>query len=239
MCFKTGVVVVMTTTPVYWDTMKSKKNKKFIILGICIFCFLIFAFVGSVAWEYHEQPRFCASCHIMEPYLASWSGEEKEANKEILLAASHSSEGVNCLDCHPADIKQQIQELSTYMKGDYSNPLKQRKFSDDFCKKCYNDDAVRIATTEKYMVRWELATEYKTLLLLRGNEGLVDVTSISINPHTIGVDISNSSDPHHEGAQLPECRNCHTSHKQSKMINYCYTCHHSETLLTCTVCHGE
>ncbi|MCJ7619633.1 MAG: hypothetical protein MUP64_05385 [Anaerolineae bacterium] len=29
--------------------------------------------VGAVAaWKYHEQPQFCATCHIMGPYLESW-----------------------------------------------------------------------------------------------------------------------------------------------------------------------
>ena len=28
--------------------------------------------VGAVgSWQYHEQPQFCATCHIMEPYLES------------------------------------------------------------------------------------------------------------------------------------------------------------------------
>jgi len=28
--------------------------------------------VGAAGfWQYHEQPQFCATCHIMEPYLES------------------------------------------------------------------------------------------------------------------------------------------------------------------------
>jgi len=28
--------------------------------------------VGVIGlWRYHEQPQFCATCHIMEPYLES------------------------------------------------------------------------------------------------------------------------------------------------------------------------
>ena len=27
---------------------------------------------GVALWNYHEQPQFCATCHIMQPYLESW-----------------------------------------------------------------------------------------------------------------------------------------------------------------------
>ena len=42
-------------------------------------------FTGSAAW-YTSRPQFCASCHIMEPYYASWQ---------------HSSHrDVSCVKCH-------------------------------------------------------------------------------------------------------------------------------------------
>jgi len=29
--------------------------------------------VGAIGlWRYHELPQFCATCHIMDPYLESW-----------------------------------------------------------------------------------------------------------------------------------------------------------------------
>ena len=56
------------------------RPKKILLLLGCIVCFMA-AFV-----VYSEQPGFCNSCHIMEPYYASWQ------------ASGHSN--VNCLDCH-------------------------------------------------------------------------------------------------------------------------------------------
>ena len=47
---------------------------------------MIFAVVSVVAIEVTGQPGFCNSCHIMNPYYASWG------------KSSHAE--VNCLDCH-------------------------------------------------------------------------------------------------------------------------------------------
>lgn len=39
-----------------------------VLLGV-----VVIGGVGAVGlWSYHGQPQFCATCHIMEPYLESW-----------------------------------------------------------------------------------------------------------------------------------------------------------------------
>jgi len=87
--------------------------------------------VGAVAfWEYHEQPEFCATCHIMQPYLESWQGSDYGA-------AAHAAEDVTCLDCHEPTIQQQMDELVVYVQGEYTLPLEEREFPVEFCFDCH------------------------------------------------------------------------------------------------------
>jgi cytochrome c nitrite reductase small subunit len=61
--------------------------------------------VGAVGlWQYHEQPEFCGTCHIMDPYLESWQALDYGA-------AAHAEQGVACLDCHEPTVEQQTDEL--------------------------------------------------------------------------------------------------------------------------------
>ncbi len=87
--------------------------------------------VGAIGlWTYHEQPQFCATCHIMEPYLESWQASDYGA-------AAHAEQGVTCLNCHEPTTQQQVDELVAYVQGDFTVPLQQRQFSDDFCFDCH------------------------------------------------------------------------------------------------------
>lgn len=214
---------------------KNKKKKPWIIAGAVI---LFLAVVGIAGMKYHEKPQFCATCHVMEPYLQSWTGETKDSSGKELLAYTHGVEGITCLNCHPASIDQQVSELVTYVKGDFDEPLKTRKFPNEFCTHCHSNEEERIAATENYVVHFTVSDEFKAKLISQGNEALINETSVTINPHTIGVDSTDPNNPHHEGAQKPECNVCHKSHQASPEINYCYTCHHTRTLISCSACHG-
>jgi cytochrome c nitrite reductase small subunit len=87
--------------------------------------------VGAVGfWQYHEQPQFCATCHIMDPYLESWQSSEYGA-------AGHAEQGVACLDCHEPTFQQQMDELVMYVQGDFTVPLEEREYADDFCFDCH------------------------------------------------------------------------------------------------------
>lgn len=68
------------------------------------------------AWKYHEQPQFCATCHIMEPYLESWVSSDYGAH-------AHAVEDATCLECHEPTTQQQVDELVVYMQGDFTVPL--------------------------------------------------------------------------------------------------------------------
>jgi len=89
---------------------------------------------GAGLWQYHQQPSFCGLCHIMNPYVESWNGSD-------LLAQRHGEVGVTCLGCHEATLEQQVHEVVAFVRGDYEDPLKQRRFPMDFCTRCHEHES--------------------------------------------------------------------------------------------------
>lgn len=87
--------------------------------------------VGAVGlWQYHEKPEFCATCHIMEPYLESWQASDYGAY-------AHAQQDVTCLECHVPTTQQQVDELVVYVQGDFTVPLEELEVSDQFCYDCH------------------------------------------------------------------------------------------------------
>jgi hypothetical protein len=214
-------------------------RKAIVFFSIAGLVVAVIAATGTLGWQYHEKPIFCATCHVMQPYLQSWSGEKKGDPGSDLLASLHGAEGIGCLECHPADMKHQISELVVFVKGEYSEPLEQRQFPDEFCTGCHSEEGDRIAATQDYTVQINLTDEFRGKLIAAGNEALAEPTLVKVNPHTVGVDYSDSSDPHKVDAPRPECYTCHHSHQTSPKINSCFTCHHSQSFIACGSCHVE
>ncbi|HUW95406.1 MAG TPA: ammonia-forming cytochrome c nitrite reductase subunit c552 [Anaerolineae bacterium] len=106
-------------------------SKKRIVVIAVLLGVVVLGGVGAVGlWQYHEQPQFCATCHIMDSYLESWQGSEYGA-------AAHAAEDVACLDCHEPTIEQQMDELVVYVQGDFAAPLEERDFGNEFCFDCH------------------------------------------------------------------------------------------------------
>jgi cytochrome c nitrite reductase small subunit len=105
-------------------------RKKKVVVGV-VLGVVVIGSVGAVGfWQYHEQPQFCATCHIMDPYLESWESSEYGAH-------AHGVEGVVCLDCHEPTLDQQVNELVVYMQGDYEIPLEELEYSKEECFDCH------------------------------------------------------------------------------------------------------
>ncbi|MGA9347940.1 MAG: cytochrome c3 family protein [Anaerolineae bacterium] len=98
-----------------------------LIVGIAAVVIII---AGVALWKYHEQPQFCAICHIMQPYLESWESSP-------FLAQAHAEDNITCLECHEPTIQQQVDELKAYVQGDFEVPLEERKFPMEFCFGCH------------------------------------------------------------------------------------------------------
>jgi len=101
------------------------------IIVVAVAGIVIAGGAGSFAlWEYHEEPQFCATCHIMQPYLDSWQGSD-------LGAGAHAEYDVECLDCHVPTLQQQVNEFVVYVQGDYDVPLRELKYPKEECLQCH------------------------------------------------------------------------------------------------------
>lgn len=105
-------------------------NRLRVVIGL-VAAIVVLGGVGAAGfWKYHEQPQFCATCHVMQPYLESWQGSD-------LGAYAHAQEGVACLDCHEPTLQEQMGELVVYLQGDYEIPLKDLKYPMESCFQCH------------------------------------------------------------------------------------------------------
>jgi nitrate/TMAO reductase-like tetraheme cytochrome c subunit len=101
------------------------------IIVIVLLTVVVLGGVGAVAfWEYHERPEFCATCHIMQPYLDSWQESDYGAY-------AHAVHDVACLDCHEPTLEEQVNELVVYMQGDYEIPLEELEYLTEDCLGCH------------------------------------------------------------------------------------------------------
>ena len=108
-------------------------SKNRIVVIVVLLGMVVVGGVGAVGfWQYHEQPQFCATCHIMDPYLESWESGD-------LGAHAHAVEGVTCLECHEPTVQQQMNELVVYIQGDFDVPLAQIRYPMSECLECYED----------------------------------------------------------------------------------------------------
>jgi hypothetical protein len=218
-------------------TRKEKKRPIRLWAGIGLVPLVLFA-VGLAGWQYHKQPQFCALCHLMDPYLASWTGERvSETDGSPLLVKVHADEGDVCLDCHEPTLAQQIDELKMYISDDYRDPPRERRFGEEECFKCH-EHATRedlIERTKDYEVVFNVTGEFLKRLEAQGEYRLGDEGPI--NPHDYPTDVQNSVDPHAEGSPQLECNRCHKMHRESPGLDYCFGCHHSGTFAPCDTCH--
>ena len=167
------------------------KRRKFLVIGGI--AAVVFLGAGTAGWSYHEQPNFCATCHIMEPYLESW-------NRSELLVHDHAMEGVDCLDCHEPTIQQQVDELVTFVSNDYEVPLAERQFGQDWCLRCHEHGSVEqiIERTQDYEVNGEAVNPH---------DPHAAVEDMEIEPEPL--ECSDCHKMHRESPGLKSCYTCH------------------------------
>jgi len=187
-------------------------RRKAFLIGAA-FAILLAVGVGIGLWKYHEKPQFCATCHIMAPYLESWQSSRG-------FAQAHREAGIKCLDCHQPEIRQQVDEAIKYVTRRYEEPLEMRTFTDNFCLRCHGSLAEISKRTEGYKA---------DISLFQGHDVQIDQLTekdLTINPHASHV----SQDG---------CFNCHKMHRDSPGLQYCFGCHHKGGLVACSQCHSE
>ncbi len=75
---------------------------------------------GFGFWTWHETPGFCgAICHTpMDKYADTYFADP--SSDDATLVATHAQAGKTCLDCHPAELGNQISEGMHWVSGDYA-----------------------------------------------------------------------------------------------------------------------
>jgi cytochrome c nitrite reductase small subunit len=181
------------------------KRRKFLVIGgIAVGILLL---LGAAGWNYHEQPNFCSTCHIMEPYLESWNSSDFSVH-------AHAMEGVNCLECHEPTIQQQVDELVKFVKNEYENPLEERQFDSDWCFRCHEHGSVEevIARTQDYVVNDEIINPHDP-------HANVDIEALQEET----LECSNCHKMHRESPELKSCYTCHHMYTFQSCSNW--ECH--------------
>jgi predicted CXXCH cytochrome family protein len=125
------------TTPPQRRTLRLRRW--LVRLGIVLVALTVAggAIVG-VGEHYTAQPNFCASCHIMEPYYASWK-EDVHGGKL----------GIACVDCHYAPGERTtinaklrgLSQVASYFSGRYGKTRPRAHVAQESCltSNCHGD----------------------------------------------------------------------------------------------------
>ncbi len=183
-----------------------RPRKRWAILGAVV-AIVAVAAAGFNAW--HAQPTFCnAVCHDpMDAYVEGYLHDGES------LAFAHGVAGKTCLDCHPATLKAQVEEATSWVFGSFETDAQEKlsksgvAFGYRDCAKsgCHDFESV-IAATEDW-----------------GGE-------VGVNPHYshqfYGGHATSERIEGSEGAFAMDCSNCHVSHGTS--VLWCNSCHDFE-----------
>ncbi len=189
---------------------KQEKKKWPVVVGI-VAVVLVVAGVGG--WTWHEQPSFCgAICHTpMDGYLETYEATAGQpatdaygvevSNASAMMVVGHKDAGVTCLECHEANMGQQVSEGVNWVSGNYYYPLDERSL-EDLTSAVGNDDPDSFC----------LKSGCHDGLGIYTRDDLVQSTAyMARNPH----------DQSQHG-QL-ECSDCHKAHRASTIS--CSECH--------------
>jgi nitrate/TMAO reductase-like tetraheme cytochrome c subunit len=127
-------------------------------LGIALLVLLAISIILIGAAEHHtSQPNFCGSCHIMEPYYASWKSDIHGAKFDVA-----------CVECHYAPGERTtvnaklrgLSQVASYFSGRYGATRPRAHVSNDSCMtaKCHGDLRFMDKTIEIGSVRFVHAT---------------------------------------------------------------------------------
>ncbi len=196
-----------TVTPESSEPKERKPRRKGMVAGIVVGVIVV---VGIAMFIWHDQPSFCGTvCHTpMSTYVESYDAEPNTAttdaygnevsNSCAMLSVTHKEAGLKCLDCHEADMGQQVSEGVNWVSGNYTYPLYERS-TEDLTSAVGNDDS------DSFCLKSGCHDG------INSREDLEEATSdLSFNPH---------SGQH--GNQ--ECSDCHKAHRASTLT--CTECH--------------
>jgi hypothetical protein len=111
------------------------------IAGVVVFVIIVLAGAGLFrVTEAAKSPAYCASCHAMDPYVASTTNPTR-------LAAVHTRAAVTCQACHEQDTGQLVSEIVSNLSIKDSTPIDSIKFDTQACLNCHGTYAQLAART--------------------------------------------------------------------------------------------
>ena len=123
---------------------------------------LLVVTVGLLGFAEHRtsQANFCGSCHIMEPYYASWKGDLHGSKLDVA-----------CVECHYAPGERTtinaklrgLSQVTSYFSGRYGATRPRAHVSNDSCltAKCHGDQRFMDKTIEIGSINFTHATHLK------------------------------------------------------------------------------
>lgn len=87
-----------------------------------------------------QNPEYCAGCHVMAPYYASWQSSE-------FTAHMHAQLGLTCQECHPRTVQDGLRELVSNATHHFDVPLKDNSPRAETCLRCHGSYEILAART--------------------------------------------------------------------------------------------
>jgi nitrate/TMAO reductase-like tetraheme cytochrome c subunit len=120
---------------------KRRRLRRFLLWSAAALA--VFAGIGAAGFfaaeSYTARPNFCASCHIMEPYYATWKNDP------------HGRMNVACIDCHYAPGERSsvnakmrgLSQVASYFSGRYGSGRPRAHVAQESCmtSSCHGDKA--------------------------------------------------------------------------------------------------
>ncbi len=127
------------------DTRASVWHHLFLALGIIVVPVLYGAATSSVAFERSKSLEFCASCHVMDPYVEGL----KDPNSDLLAAKHYQYRRINthqCYACHAdydlfGPVKAKVNGLSHFVHNYVGKPHEiklYKPFPNARCLQCHD-----------------------------------------------------------------------------------------------------
>ncbi len=104
---------------------------KMTVAAVCAVLGLVGASLVSLR-DMARNPSFCATCHIVQPYVETWADSG-------YLANTHAQLGIPCQECHPQSIGTLVSEVVSTIRHTYDDPLTQIKVPAAECFRCHGD----------------------------------------------------------------------------------------------------
>jgi hypothetical protein len=100
--------------------------------------FIAMALVSFWAWNlnaaekspYQTDPKSCATCHVIKPYVESW-------NSSDFLDHKHEQAMISCTECHQLTGQQKSRNVTAFKNKKYKSPLEEREYGNELCFRCH------------------------------------------------------------------------------------------------------